>query len=126
MLAKMLADPFAAPTIRTTKAPICRPFVRADARTRTGDPFITSEVLYQLSYVGAGPHARRLQRPLTGGRRAGRAPRLVVILTGGERTVAGPRSTDFLHPTDGYEATAAPRPRGAALQAFAVDGVVSR
>jgi hypothetical protein len=25
----------------------------ADARTRTGDPFITSEVLYQLSYVGA-------------------------------------------------------------------------
>jgi hypothetical protein len=28
---------------------------RADARTRTGDPFITSEVLYQLSYVGAVP-----------------------------------------------------------------------
>jgi hypothetical protein len=27
-------------------------FVEADARTRTGDPFITSEVLYQLSYVG--------------------------------------------------------------------------
>jgi hypothetical protein len=27
-------------------------FERADARTRTGDPFITSEVLYQLSYVG--------------------------------------------------------------------------
>ena len=26
----------------------------ADARTRTADPFITSEVLYQLSYVGAG------------------------------------------------------------------------
>jgi hypothetical protein len=26
----------------------------ADARTRTGDPFITSEVLYQLSYVGGG------------------------------------------------------------------------
>ena len=25
---------------------------RADDRTRTGDPFITSEVLYQLSYVG--------------------------------------------------------------------------
>jgi hypothetical protein len=24
----------------------------ADARIRTGDPFITSEVLYQLSYVG--------------------------------------------------------------------------
>ena len=28
----------------------------AGARTRTGDPFITSEVLYQLSYAGAvGP-----------------------------------------------------------------------
>ena len=30
-----------------------RGFVEADARTRTADPFITSEVLYQLSYVGA-------------------------------------------------------------------------
>jgi hypothetical protein len=30
--------------------------LEADGRTRTGDPFITSEVLYQLSYVGgAGP-----------------------------------------------------------------------
>jgi hypothetical protein len=29
---------------------------RADARIRTGDPFITSEVLYQLSYVGEGPY----------------------------------------------------------------------
>jgi hypothetical protein len=28
------------------------PDEEADARTRTGDPFITSEVLYQLSYVG--------------------------------------------------------------------------
>jgi hypothetical protein len=26
--------------------------LEADARTRTEDPFITSEVLYQLSYVG--------------------------------------------------------------------------
>jgi hypothetical protein len=25
---------------------------RADAQIRTGDPFITSEVLYPLSYVG--------------------------------------------------------------------------
>jgi hypothetical protein len=25
---------------------------KADAQIRTGDPFITSEVLYQLSYVG--------------------------------------------------------------------------
>ena len=29
------------------------PMLEADARTRTADPFITSEVLYQLSYVGA-------------------------------------------------------------------------
>ena len=29
-----------------------RPHTQADGRTRTGDPFITSEVLYQLSYVG--------------------------------------------------------------------------
>ena len=29
--------------------------VEADGRTRTGDPFITSEVLYQLSYVGERP-----------------------------------------------------------------------
>jgi hypothetical protein len=29
------------------------PFLRADERIRTADPFITSEVLYQLSYVGA-------------------------------------------------------------------------
>ena len=28
---------------------------RADARTRTGDPIITSDVLYQLSYVGSAP-----------------------------------------------------------------------
>ena len=28
--------------------------LEADARTRTADPFITSEVLYQLSYVGGG------------------------------------------------------------------------
>jgi hypothetical protein len=36
---------------RQTKNP-CKS-EKADARTRTGDPFITSEVLYQLSYVGA-------------------------------------------------------------------------
>lgn len=37
---------------------------RADARIRTGDPFITSEVLYQLSYVGAATIvARRKRRP---------------------------------------------------------------
>ncbi len=33
--------------------PDCRHFTKADAGTRTPDPFITSEVLYQLSYVGA-------------------------------------------------------------------------
>jgi hypothetical protein len=31
---------------------IAAPRQKADARIRTGDPFITSEVLYQLSYVG--------------------------------------------------------------------------
>jgi hypothetical protein len=35
-----------------SKSPDYRGFSQADARTRTGDPFITSEVLYQLSYVG--------------------------------------------------------------------------
>ena len=32
--------------------PSDRTIPEADARTRTADPFITSEVLYQLSYVG--------------------------------------------------------------------------
>jgi integrase len=41
---------------------------RADARTRTGDPFITSEVLYQLSYVGAMAQPYRPARHI-GGRR---------------------------------------------------------
>jgi hypothetical protein len=36
----------------------------ADARTRTGDPFITSEVLYQLSYVGGSPMVAPVQRRL--------------------------------------------------------------
>jgi hypothetical protein len=34
----------------------------ADARIRTGDPFITSEVLYQLSYVGERVRGRLLMR----------------------------------------------------------------
>src|SRR6185503_21031649 len=38
-----------------------RPTLKADARTRTGDPFITSEVLYQLSYVGRRPTVARLR-----------------------------------------------------------------
>ena len=52
----------------------CGPFLRADARTRTGDPFITSEVLYQLSYVGkrpADPHSARGRRERHAGRRCG-------------------------------------------------------
>ena len=40
-------------SLETTKAYDLQAFLGADARTRTGDPFITSEVLYQLSYVGA-------------------------------------------------------------------------
>ncbi len=35
---------------------------KADARIRTGDPFITSEVLYQLSYVGKMPRVARLRQ----------------------------------------------------------------
>ncbi len=35
------------------ESPLSGGFLKADARIRTADPFITSEVLYQLSYVGA-------------------------------------------------------------------------
>ena len=38
---------------RASNNGLCALLGQADARTRTGDPFITSEVLYQLSYVGA-------------------------------------------------------------------------
>ena len=38
--------------IKTAKPGHFQGFTRADAGTRTRDPFITSEVLYQLSYVG--------------------------------------------------------------------------
>ena len=40
-------------TAKPSSRAICRGIIEADARTRTADPFITSEVLYQLSYVGA-------------------------------------------------------------------------
>ena len=40
-----------------TRAERISRFAKADAGTRTPDPFITSEVLYQLSYVGAAPDA---------------------------------------------------------------------
>src|SRR5262245_28172162 len=51
---------------------------RADARTRTGDLLITNQLLYQLSYVGAGrgdslvrdePHLRACADPQGLGRR---------------------------------------------------------
>jgi hypothetical protein len=34
---------------------VCPEGKGADGETRTPDPFITSEVLYQLSYVGGSP-----------------------------------------------------------------------
>ena len=37
--------------------------MQADAGTRTPDPFITSEVLYQLSYVGASTQDTGAHRP---------------------------------------------------------------
>jgi hypothetical protein len=42
------------PERRIQIAPVCRAFPtgEADAGTRTPDPIITSDVLYQLSYVG--------------------------------------------------------------------------
>ncbi len=36
----------------TAEPPDPASILEADARIRTADPFITSEVLYQLSYVG--------------------------------------------------------------------------
>jgi hypothetical protein len=38
----------------SAKPAVSSGFRGADARIRTADPFITSEVLYQLSYVGGG------------------------------------------------------------------------
>ena len=51
---------------------------KADARTRTGDPFITSEVLYQLSYVGNRPTVAGLRL----GERAPRAPYFATFVIG--------------------------------------------
>jgi hypothetical protein len=42
-----MLTPVLTPALRARHIP------RADGGTRTPDPFITSEVLYQLSYVGA-------------------------------------------------------------------------
>ena len=48
--------PLARPYLKQRLAYPCRIGTeRADARIRTADPFITSEVLYQLSYVGVAP-----------------------------------------------------------------------
>jgi hypothetical protein len=46
----------------------------ADGRTRTGDPFITSEVLYQLSYVGEIPANPIFSRAQSGPREASILP----------------------------------------------------
>ena len=43
----------------------------AHARIRTGDLFLTKEMLYRLSYVGGGSHRFYLPE---GGRPAGRPP----------------------------------------------------
>lgn len=40
------------PSVNNSNSGACGGFLQADARIRTADPFITSEVLYQLSYVG--------------------------------------------------------------------------
>ena len=52
VLPRLLPRRPAMPITCKQKLAVCRDSFKADARTRTGDPFITSEVLYQLSYVG--------------------------------------------------------------------------
>ena len=53
---------------------------RADAGTRTPDPFITSEVLYQLSYVGAPGDASEASCARTPSARSSVQQRLAVLL----------------------------------------------
>lgn len=65
LLAKMLADARYGRLALRLNRPISRDFPEADTRTRTGDPFITSEVLYQLSYVGTAG-ARGARRIIVG------------------------------------------------------------
>jgi hypothetical protein len=43
---------------------------KADARIRTADPIITSDVLYQLSYVGRGVLSRAGVYPWPGSNRS--------------------------------------------------------
>ncbi len=76
MLAEMLANRFFERTLSTKKPRLSGASARADERIRTADPFITSEVLYQLSYVGKGPNpsgVRAPSRPMSRGRRSRRA-----------------------------------------------------
>ena len=40
--------------------------IGAESRTRTGDPFITNEMLYQLSYFGKVCKARKMLFPFCG------------------------------------------------------------
>ena len=60
MLAKMLADTAMALVLAKRKAPVCGAFTKADGGTRTPDPIITSDVLYQLSYVGECAWCRKV------------------------------------------------------------------
>ena len=68
------SSPARSETGSTTRSGIRR---EADARTRTGDPFITSEVLYQLSYVGearSGASIAPPPRPRCSGRSSRAVP----------------------------------------------------
>ena len=69
--------------------------LKADARTRTGDPFITSEVLYQLSYVGVAWKATFEYSPATlesqiVRQRPGICSTGVPVLSGARNTVRPP------------------------------------
>ena len=44
----------------------------AQDETRTRDPFLTMEVLYQLSYLGAEPDGTRRAHPLRQGEKTAR------------------------------------------------------
>src|SRR5207253_1801228 len=52
--------------------PLRSPAERADARIRTADPFITSEVLYQLSYVGGAAQCTAARSAVSDGQLRGR------------------------------------------------------
>jgi hypothetical protein len=54
-------------------------FCEADAGTRTPDPFITSEVLYQLSYVGLAGQSTPGSAPPAGRYGSIGSPRLTAL-----------------------------------------------